>query len=64
MWWRADGELRPVRLIYAVNHMQPLKALWVLDLMQRSDDYDEHSEFAERIRHDYDCFGIPCWPKQ
>jgi hypothetical protein len=62
--WRADGALLPVRLIYAVNHMQPLQAVWVLGLMQRSDDYDEHSEFAERIRHDYDRFGIPCWPKQ
>jgi hypothetical protein len=62
--WRADGVLVPVRLIYAVNHMQPKQSIWILGLMPRSDEYDENSEFAERIRRDYDRYGIPRWPQQ
>ena len=27
--------------------------------MKRDDDYDEDSEFAKRIRRDYDGYGIP-----
>lgn len=59
--WRPDGVLLPVRLIYGVNHLPPKPAIWVLGLMQRSDDYAEHSEFAKRIRRDYDGYGIPRW---
>ncbi len=62
--WRADGALLPVRLIYAVNHQPAQQAVWVLGLMPRGDDYDEHSEFADRIRRDYDDHGIPRWRTQ
>ncbi len=62
--WRADGALLPVRLIYAVNHQPAQQAVWVLGLMPRGDDYDEHSEFAVRIRRDYDDHGIPRWRAQ
>jgi hypothetical protein len=62
--WRADGALLPVRLIYAVNHQPSQQAVWVLGLMPRGDNYDEHSEFAERIRRDYDDHGIPRWRAQ
>lgn len=57
--WRADGTLIPFRLIYAVNHTHPQQAVWMLSLMKRDDNYDENSEFATRIRRDYDGYGIP-----
>ena len=57
--WRADGALVPFRLIYAVNHTNPQQAVWMLGLMKRDDNYDENSEFATRIRRDYDGYGIP-----
>jgi hypothetical protein len=40
---------------------------WASDAVQagqRGDNYDEHSEFAERIRRDYDDHGIPRWRAQ
>ncbi|GAB3357980.1 MULTISPECIES: hypothetical protein [Giesbergeria] len=61
--WRQDGVLLPVRLIYAVHHVAPNPSIWIMGLMHRSDDYDEHSEFAQRVRSDYDRYGIariPC----
>lgn len=33
--------------------------VWMLGLMKRDDNYDENSEFATRIRRDYDGYGIP-----
>lgn len=61
--WRKDGSLLPVRLIYAVHHLAPDPSLWVMGLMHRSDDYDEHSEFAQRVRADYDRHGIARIPR-
>lgn len=61
--WRQDGALLPVRLIYAVHHITPNQAIWIMGLMHRSDDYDEYSEFAKRVRSDYDRYDIariPC----
>lgn len=62
--WRTDGALLPVRLIYAVNHQPAQQAIWILGLMPRGDEYDEHSEFANRIRRDYDDNHIPRWRGQ
>ena len=62
--WHPDGALLPVRLIYAVNHQPAQQAIWILGLMPRGDEYDEQSEFAKRIRRDYDDHGIPHWRAQ
>lgn len=62
--WRSDGALLQVLLIYAVNHVPGESAIWVLGLMPRSDDYAENSEFAVRVRRDYERYGIPRWRVQ
>lgn len=57
--WRADGALVPFRLIYAVDHRPENRCVWVLGLMERAENYAESSDFAKRVRDDYDRFDIP-----
>jgi len=57
--WRTDGALVPFRLIYAVDHTPQSRSVWVLGLMERAENYDEHSDFAQRVCRDYERFGIP-----
>jgi hypothetical protein len=57
--WREDGVLVRFRLFYAVDHAVNARVIWVLGLMPRSDNYDENSDFAKRIRADHDRYGIP-----
>lgn len=57
--WRADGALIPVRLIYGVDHRPDHCCIWVLGLMERAENYDQNSHFAQRVRRDYEHFGIP-----
>lgn len=60
--WHQGGALLPVRLIYAVHHLSPDQSVWIMGLMHRSDNYDEHSEFAQRVRSDYDRYGLARMP--
>jgi hypothetical protein len=55
--WREDGALVPFRLIFAVQH-EPGPKLCMLGLMPREDDYDESSDFGQRVRSQYEHFGV------
>lgn len=60
--WRKDGQLLPARLIYAVKHGVRDTYVWVLGLMDRGDEYEPTSSFGQRLRTDYDSYGIPRVP--
>lgn len=56
--WDEDGSLVAYRILYAVHHKLPNPKILILGLMPRSDDYDNTSDFGQRVRRDYDNFGI------
>lgn len=56
---RADNQVAPFRLIYAVDHTSGCERIVLLGLMPRGDNYDIYSNFGRRVAADYQQLGVP-----